>query len=54
LTEKAAFVPEGILRWLNRVRPTGEPELAEIPLTVEEIADATAKMYQARVEWWGS
>jgi hypothetical protein len=53
LTEQAAFVPEGFLRWLNCVRPTVERELTEVPFTAEGIADATAKMYQARVEWWG-
>ena len=40
LTEKVAFVPEGFLRWLNAVRPAGDPELSEIPLTTEGVADA--------------
>jgi hypothetical protein len=53
LTEKAAFVPEGFLRWLNRVRPTGEPELTALPLTVEGMADETAKLFRTRAEWWG-
>jgi hypothetical protein len=52
LTERAAFVPAGFLRWLNSLRPTGEPELTEMPLTVEGIADATATLFRTRVEWW--
>ncbi len=52
LTEKAAFVPEGFLRWLNRVRPKGEPELAAVPLTVEGVADDTGEAYRQRVKWW--
>lgn len=52
LTEIAAFAREGFLRWLNDVRGVGEPELTEVPLTVERVADATEKMFQARVEWW--
>jgi len=53
LTEKAAFVPEGFLRWINRVRPKGEPELTAVPLTVEGVADETEKAYRHRVQWWG-
>jgi hypothetical protein len=53
LAEKAAFVPEGFLRWLNRVRPKGEPELTAVPLTVEGVADETAKAFRWRVQWWG-
>jgi hypothetical protein len=54
LAEQAAFVPEGFLRWLNDRRPAGEPERTEVPswLTVEGVADATAKMFQGRVAWW--
>jgi hypothetical protein len=53
LAEKAAFVPEGFLRWLNRVRPKGEPELTAVPLTVEGVADETEKAFRWRVQWWG-
>jgi hypothetical protein len=53
LTEKAALTPEGFLRWLNRIRPAGEPERTEIALSAEEFADAAAKLFQDRVEWWG-
>jgi hypothetical protein len=53
LTEKAAFVPEGFLRWLNRVRPKEAPELTAVPLTVEGVADQTEKAFRRRVQWWG-
>jgi hypothetical protein len=53
MAEKAAFVPEGFLRWLNRVRPKGEPELTAVPLTVEGVADETEKAFRQRVQWWG-
>jgi hypothetical protein len=53
LTDQAAFRAEGMAQWLNRIRPAGEPELTAIPLTVEGVADATAKMFRERVDWWG-
>jgi hypothetical protein len=53
LAEKAAFVPEGFLRWMNDVRPAGEPELTAVPLTAEGLADATAKAYREWTAWWG-
>ena len=53
-TEKAAFVPEGFLRWLNHVRPKGEPELAAVPLTVERMAAANEEAFRKRVQWWGA
>jgi hypothetical protein len=51
-TEKAAFVPEGFLRWLNRVRPKGQPELTAVPLTVEGVADAIAEAFRQSLQWW--
>jgi hypothetical protein len=53
LADQAAFVPEVFLRWLNRIRPEGAPELAELPLTAEAVADGHAKLFRSRVEWWG-
>ena len=53
LTEKAAFFPEGFLRWLNDIRPAGAPKATEVNLTVNGIADGTASMFKSRVEWWG-
>jgi hypothetical protein len=53
LTEKAAYTPEGFLRWLNAVRPAGAPEHTEVPRTVEGMASAAEKIFRERVEWWG-
>jgi hypothetical protein len=53
LAERAAFAPEGFLRWLNDIRPAGEAKRTEVPLTVEGLATATEKLFQKRVEWWG-
>jgi hypothetical protein len=53
LAEQAAFVPEGMRCWLNAIRPAGAPELAEVPLTVEAVAEATAEAFRQRVHWWG-
>lgn len=53
LAEQAAFMPAGLVRWLNDVRPAGTSALSRVPLTVEGIADATAKMFQDWVDWWG-
>jgi hypothetical protein len=44
----AAFVADGMLRWLNRIRPEGEPELTRIGLTAEAVADEAEEMYR---EW---
>jgi hypothetical protein len=53
LAEEAAFHPGGFLRWLNSIRPAGEPELTEVPMTAEGVADDAAKLFRARVGWWG-
>jgi hypothetical protein len=53
LAEEAAFLPAGMLRWLNTIRPAGEPERTEIPLTPERVANATTEMFRERVVWWG-
>jgi hypothetical protein len=53
LSERAAFVAEGFLRWLNGIRPAGEPEWVTMPLTAESLAAATAEAFQERVAWWG-
>jgi hypothetical protein len=50
LPEHTAFAPAGMVRWLNDVRPAGTPALSKVPMTVEGIADATAKMFQDRVD----
>jgi len=53
LAEKVVFAPEGFLRWLNDVRPAGEPERTEVPLTVEGLASAAEGLFRQRVKWWG-
>jgi len=53
LAEQIAFLPEGFLRWLNRIRPKGEPELTELSLTAETIAKANEAYFRERVRWWG-
>jgi hypothetical protein len=53
LAERAAFEPEGMLRWLNAIRPAGEPELANVPVTAATVAAATEELFQKYVAWWG-
>jgi hypothetical protein len=53
VADKAAFLPEGILLWLNRKRLPGTPERTNLPFTVEAVADATEKSFREGVEWWG-
>jgi hypothetical protein len=51
--KRVAFSPEGFLRWLNRVRPAGEPEQSQVRLTVEGWAAAAEAMFRERIAWWG-
>ncbi len=53
LAEKAAFVPEAMLRWLNSIRPAEEPALTELGLTAASVAAATEEVFRQRVGWWG-
>jgi hypothetical protein len=53
VSEKAAFVAEGFLRWLNTIRPAGELEVTHVPLTAERLAAATEEVFRERVRWWG-
>jgi hypothetical protein len=50
--ESAAYTPEGFLRWANAARPKGYPEVTEIPLSVEGLADALEEVFKTRVKWW--
>ena len=52
LAEKAAFTAEGFLKWLNRNRPKGEPEMTAVPLTIEGVATALAEAFRQRIRWW--
>ena len=51
-TERVAFTPEGYLKWLNRIRPKGEPELSKVPLVAEEEATRIENVFRQRVRWW--
>jgi hypothetical protein len=53
LTERAAFVPAGFLRWLNEARPAGAAEMTEVPLTAEAVADEVERLFRDRAAWWG-
>ena len=53
LAEKAAFIPEEMLGWMNAIRPAGEPELTEVPLTTAGLAAAAEEAFRQRVHWWG-
>jgi len=45
----AAFTAKGILRWLNGIRPKGEPAHTEVALTVEGVARKTEELYRMGV-----
>jgi hypothetical protein len=54
LAEKAAFVPEGMVRWLNSIRADGAPEaIVDELISAEKVADTLEVMFRRRVEWWG-
>jgi len=53
LAEEAAFMPEGMLRWLNAVRPAGEPEIHDVAMTAEDTAAGLERIFRERVAWWG-
>jgi hypothetical protein len=43
-----------LVRWLNTVRPIGDPELTEANImTAERIADSLDAQFRERVRWWG-
>lgn len=48
------FFPEGMVRFLNRIRPEGTPAIAPAALmTAEKIADELDGAYRERSQWWG-
>jgi hypothetical protein len=53
LAREIAFKPEGMLAWMNRIRPADEPEMTEIPLTAERVAAGTDHLFRKRVAWHG-
>lgn len=49
-----AFAPLGMLRWLTRIRPAGEPKpRAEQIVTPESMADSLEEAFRQRVAYWG-
>ncbi len=52
-TDEATLAPEGFRRWLNRIRPAGEPELIEIPLTAEGMAAEAEVFFRKEAQRWG-
>ena len=53
LTENAAFTRQGMVRFMNRIRPAGKPKLTEAQLiTAETYADGCEAAYLHQVEWW--
>jgi hypothetical protein len=53
LAEKVALTPEEMLRWLNRKRSDGKPEVQELRLTPEACAAGCEMMFRKRLEWAG-
>ena len=53
LAEQAAFAPEGMVRWLDDVRPEGEPAEAATA-TPEMVAAGLERLFRVRVAWWVS
>jgi hypothetical protein len=54
LAEVAAFKPEGVVRWLNTVRPDRDPPvtLANV-ITADGYAEDSERVYRERVKFWG-
>jgi hypothetical protein len=54
LADEGAFAPEGMVRWLNGIRPTGKPKVTEADvMTAEGIADSLEAAFRQGVQWWG-
>jgi hypothetical protein len=50
----SAYTPTGVVRWLNTVRPLGDPEVTESKImTAERCANSLDVTFRERVEWWG-
>jgi hypothetical protein len=57
LAEEAAFLPDGMLRWLNTIRCERTREVTEATvgnlLSAEKLADELEKMFRQCLDWWG-
>jgi hypothetical protein len=53
LAQKAAFSAETMIRWLNAVRPTGEPEVTQAHIiSAEGCAKGIEDFYRDQAKWW--
>ncbi len=53
LAEKVSFHPEGMVRWMNRRRPEGAPEMTEWTfITAETYAAQMETVFRDRVRYW--
>jgi hypothetical protein len=51
----AAYAPKDLVRWLNTVRPSGDPEVTEAKIVkAAGFADSLDAVFRERVKWWGS
>jgi hypothetical protein len=49
-----AFRPDGMLHWLSKTRPDGEPEPSmEQVISPQRYADELDEYFRERAEWWG-
>ena len=49
-----AFEPEGMLRWLSKIRPKGQPAPSlEDLMSPERLAEELDTVFRQRVAWWG-
>jgi len=46
-----AFTSEGFIRWMNRIRPEGTPEMVSFDNSAETMAAEIEKAFEARVQW---
>jgi hypothetical protein len=55
MTEKTAFVAEGMVRWLNRIRPAGKSAATiEGLISAEKLARELEVMFRKSAKWWGA
>ncbi len=51
----AAYTPKGMLRWLNTVRPSEDPEVTEARImNAAGFADSLEATFRERVKWWSA
>src|SRR5262249_318089 len=54
LAKSSAFKADGMVNWINSIRPEGEPEIEISQIfTPERIANSNDALFRQRIEWWG-